>query len=203
MDKHHLIQQAKPGLVAACLAALGSSLIGFSTEKVQAADLIAQANPCPRIFYEEPFNSTLTPPTNCPPNAFSGSQMPPSVPAPVEDGVIPPPLPDAAETPDAVIMPQNGLVNVQIVNATGAAITYEVIIDTDQRTLPGYSDVTLQGLSLPTNITFNRQDSGLLLPRAEVGEDSNTLVITLDETVNLDLDRSTLVIQANGDVFIN
>lgn len=49
---------------------LGSLLIGLPIADV-AAQTTNAINPCPRIYYEEPYNSTLVIPEDCPANAFS------------------------------------------------------------------------------------------------------------------------------------
>jgi len=67
-------------------------------QPAKAQQLIAQVNPCPRIFYEEPHNSRVIVPQGCPPNAFTQQQeaqglIPASsVPAPgtVQPGSVPP-----------------------------------------------------------------------------------------------------------------
>lgn len=55
-----------------------SSLIGgvfsgliLGVPLVSTATLAAPLNPCPRIYYEEPYNSRLIVPQNCPPNAIT------------------------------------------------------------------------------------------------------------------------------------
>jgi hypothetical protein len=48
--------------------------LGLGGETPQAGT--TKINPCPRIYYEEPFNSRNLVPQGCPPNAFSQGQQP-------------------------------------------------------------------------------------------------------------------------------
>ncbi|NJR14715.1 MAG: hypothetical protein HC785_02740 [Calothrix sp. CSU_2_0] len=64
------------------------------------------------------------------------------------------------------------------------------------------SQVSLQGLSTPTNVTFYRQDRGLLMvtPRSSA---QGTLEVTLQETTDFAMDRTALRIENNGAVYLN
>ncbi|MBD2293820.1 hypothetical protein H6G06_10015 [Anabaena sphaerica FACHB-251] len=97
----------------------------------------------------------------------------------------------------------NGKANIRLMNETGAIITYQVIGDTAPRTLQGKSDITLQGLSAPVTITFQRQDAGLLMVTPKPGEEGGSLEVTLKETTNVNQDRSAMRIEPNGSVFFN
>ncbi|MGB7442621.1 MAG: hypothetical protein WA919_16275 [Coleofasciculaceae cyanobacterium] len=162
----------------------GSLLISFpAIPRPSLAVEIAQANPCPSIFYDPRFIGNL--PSNCP--AVSPSQ---------------PPLPGQQQAPSTTITPINGKVSVKLINETNAQITYQVVGETETRTLFGKSDVTLQGLNAPVTVTFDRPDGGLLRVNAKAS-DTSMLEVILRETTNLGVDKSALTIQEDGTVFLN
>ncbi|MCC5639623.1 hypothetical protein LC593_28120 [Nostoc sp. CHAB 5844] len=214
--------------------------VGGETPQASAATL----NPCPRIYYEEPFNSRNVVPQGCPPNAFSQGQQPqgetssqgvpinpqastsetttpqttlPSQGETSSQGVpvnpqasttgtstIQTPSPSEQQAPRATIALANGKVNVKLINDTGARVTYQVIGDTEARSLQGKENVMLQGLSAPVTVTFQREDGGLLsvTPQASA-EEPGMLEVTLDETTDLAQDSKAMRIQQNGSVFLN
>jgi hypothetical protein len=102
----------------------------------------------------------------------------------------------------AAVSPTDGRVSVLLVNQTNAPIVYQAIGDTQQRILPGRSQITLQGLNTPANVAFYRQDRGLLMvtPRSYA---QGTLEVTLQETTDFAMDRTALRIENNGAVYLN
>lgn len=107
-------------------------------------------------------------------------------------------------SPDAVMTPVNGQVNIRFVNQTGAAIDYQVIDTTQYRTLGGRSTMTLQGLSLPTTLTFRRQDKGFLqVMLTQNSPEAGTLTIVVKETPDFAIDRTSLYVDQDGGVFLN
>jgi hypothetical protein len=90
----------------------------------------------------------------------------------------------------------------RLVNQTYTDITYQVVGDTEPRTLSGRNDVTLRTLRAPVTITFQRPDRGLLLVSPQASE-AGSLEVTLTETTDLDVDKSAMTIQETGDVFLN
>ncbi|HLP89981.1 MAG TPA: hypothetical protein VK184_15495 [Nostocaceae cyanobacterium] len=44
-------------------------------QKASAQQRVSALNPCPGIYYEEPYNNRMVSPQNCPPNAFSLRQL--------------------------------------------------------------------------------------------------------------------------------
>jgi hypothetical protein len=120
-----------------------------------------------------------------------------AVPVAIADAVVPPPIPQAVAT----VIPQDGKVNVRLVNQTGATITYQVIGNTKPRSLPGKSYINLQGLPTPVNITFRRQDGGLLqvTPTPQPG----MLDVSLEATTDLGTDKAAMSILPNGAVSFN
>ena len=101
--------------------------------------------------------------------------------------------------PVALVALNNGLVTVNLINNTGAAIDYQVLGDTDSRQLAGRSQVSLQNLQSPFTLSFRRLDGGLLIPRfsSKAGE----LAVQLEATTNFSLDRTVLEIDERGRVF--
>lgn len=185
---------------------LGGLLISFANPAT-AETLLAQVNPCPRIFYEEPFNRTVAVPQGCPPNAFQPRIQPglqPDVTPQLEPDLIQPPLPEAQMgAPVATIMAQEGVVDVRLLNATNTVIEYEVIVDTDQRNLTAGSDVLLRGLSIPLTMTFNRPDGGFINVIPEVSSSGDMLEVRLNEAASIGADESSLIIQESGEVYVN
>lgn len=185
-----------------------------------------QVNPCPQIYYQEPFNSRNPVPQGCPPNAFSqgrqsqqgnvnqgvpvspqsttnqGTSVRSQPSTPRTTTVTPPP--SQLQAPSATIALANGQVNINLVNDTAATITYQVIGDTAPRTLPGKSSVMLRGIKAPVTVTFERQDGGLLsvTPRPS-SEQRGMLQVSLDETTDVAQDKKAMRIQENGSVFLN
>jgi hypothetical protein len=187
----------------------------------------SKVNPCPRIFYEEPHNNQVLVPQGCPPNALTkryaaeattpstdqtnlgvGGESPvrqtavPTMPN-LQPGTVSIPLPEQRQAPSARIALNNGRVNVRLVNDTGADVTYQVIGDTAPRSLGGKSDVMLEGLSVPTTVTFQRRDGGLLSVNIQPSSQTGMLEITFDETTDLRIDTKALRIENNGSVFLN
>lgn len=113
------------------------------------------------------------------------------------------PLPELQFSPRTRVQLNGGRVNITLINKTNAAIVYQAIGDTQQRTLAGQQTVTLRGLRVPVSLTFDRQDAGLLrvLPKPSTTL-PNTLEVTLETTTNLNLDKTTMRIEDNGFVFL-
>jgi hypothetical protein len=167
-------------------------------------------NPNPRIFNEPPYNRSQrrlsTEGSSQPETTQPGVN--PSTPTPRNQRLTPresqlTPPPSQRQRPIARIALANGKVNVRLVNDTVANITYEVIGDTAPRSLSGKSDVILQGLKAPVNITFQRQDGGLLQATPQPGRESGVLELRLKETTDVGQNRSALRIENNGSVFLN
>lgn len=204
--------------------------LGVGGETPQASG--ASLNPCPQIFYEEPFNSRNLVPQGCPPNAFSQGQQAQGVTSnqgtsvntqtsttgtTTPEATLPSqgetttgtsttqtPSPSQQQAPRATIALANGRVNVRLINETGARITYQVIGDTEPRSLQGNSNVMLQDISAPVTVTFQREDGGLLSVTPQPStEQPGMLEVTLDETTDLAQDTKAMQIQQNGSVFLN
>lgn len=113
------------------------------------------------------------------------------------------PLPETQQSPSAAIAPANKQVDVVLVNETGATVVYQAVGETDTRLLPGEASVTLRGLDVPTTLTFQRQDSGLLSVTPVQTETQSQLEVTFDETTDLDLDKNVLTVNEAGQVYLN
>jgi hypothetical protein len=166
-------------------------------------------NPCPGIYYEEPFNSQNVVPQGCPPNALTQQLLtqgiPPSqaVPARPPVTVIQPPLPEQQQAPSAQIALANGRVNIRLVNDSGAEVTYEVVGDTPARSLPGKTDTMLRNLNAPVTMTFYREDGGLLEVNIPPATETGMIEVRLDATTDVQEDRNTVRIGEDGTVFLN
>ena len=103
--------------------------------------------------------------------------------------------------PDGKIVPVNGKDNVRLTNKTNDRLFYQVVGQTNRRSLAENSTVALQALTLPASIVFRRPDGALLKPSLKpVGE--GTVELRLDETNDLDLDKRSLTIRNDGALFL-
>ncbi|RCJ17560.1 hypothetical protein A6S26_30960 [Nostoc sp. ATCC 43529] len=136
--------------------------------------------------------------------------IPPS-PVPPTQGQVPPtsPQPGAtlpvkpAQTPNTTIALTNSRVDIKLVNDTAANVTYQVIGDTAPRLLRGKSSVTLQRVTVPVTVTFQREDGGQLTVTPQTSSEAGTLEVTFNETPDASQGRSALRIEQNGSVFFN
>ncbi|MEH2452692.1 hypothetical protein [Nostoc sp.] len=140
----------------------------------------------------------------------SGVTTPPPVPSEQTQQPSPgavsndqPQLLQPRQTPSATIALANGIVNIRLVNETAAKVTFQVIGDTAPRSLQGKSDVTLQGLKVPTTVTFERQDGGQLTVTPQPSSEPGSLEVTFKEATDATQGRSTMRIERNGSVFLN
>ena len=156
---------------------------------------------CGSLFVSLPtigLTSVAMPVNQLNPNHHLFSQNP-STPAPTS---ITPPLPEQLQPPSATVAPIGGKVNVKLMNQTYTNITYQVIGDTLPRTLSGRSEVTLQNLRTPVNVTFQRPDRGFLRVNPQ-STAAGMLEVTLTEATDFSTDRTAMTIQENGNVFLN
>ncbi len=168
-------------------------------------------NPRPNIFNEPPYNRsqrTSTTDSNAAPTTdgvtptTSGNELPNTpITTPEPGSTVQPPLPEE-QAPSAMVTPVDGKINIKLINATNAAVTYQVVGDTDQRTLAGDANVTLQGITTPVTVTLVREDGGLLKVSPQAAS-AGLLEVTLDETTSLDESDSTMRVQQNGIVLLN
>jgi len=194
-------------------AIVGGVLISLPATILEASaapfSTLAQVNPCPGIYYEEPYNSTRMVPPGCPPNQATrmgrGGQFPtrPMTPVPPPAGVSQPPLP--AERSDAVarIQPTNGTVDVRLKNNTDAVVSYQAVGHTDRRYMSGGEEIVLQNLPTPITITAVRQDEGWLKMMPISVDETGQLEVTFEQETTLDSNQGVLRIQEDGQVFVN
>lgn len=108
------------------------------------------------------------------------------------------------QIPFTSITPVNGRVTIHFINETGSAIDYQVIDDTEYRSLPGRSQTSLDNLPTPTTFTFRRADNGFL--QVTVQPDSpqaGSLTMRVRETPNFAADRTTVYVDQHGSVYLN
>jgi len=112
------------------------------------------------------------------------------------------PLPELQQPPIAIVVPIQGKVDVKLVNQTNTNVTFQVIGDTKPRTLYSRSEVTLQSLRTPINITFLRPDRGLLQVQPQSIQ-PGILEVRLRATTDLGVDKKAMTIQRTGAVLLN
>ncbi|MGF1514040.1 MAG: hypothetical protein ACFB5Z_10150 [Elainellaceae cyanobacterium] len=102
--------------------------------------------------------------------------------------------------PVAQVTPADGTFSIRLINTIGAPITYEVVTDTEQRSLPANSDVVLQNLSLPVSIFIYRPDTGLIQPTAATRP--GQLELTLEATTDFADNVRSIELDSSGYVFL-
>ncbi len=184
------------------ISIVSGSIAGLGTFAAIATAVPSALNPCPKIYYEEPHNSVRMVPSGCPPNAATrlrNEQSQPPLLAPATTQL--PPLSPRTEQPAiATVTLQAGQANVHLINNTNASITYQVIGDTQQRTLVGGTDVMLQSLITPVTMTFLRPDGGLVSVVPIASADRGVLVLRLNAATGLSDSQGTVRIQRTGQV---
>ncbi|HHP7244282.1 MAG TPA: hypothetical protein ACFE0H_06315 [Elainellaceae cyanobacterium] len=176
----------------------GVLIYPMTATRANADSRIAQINPCPSLYYEEPFNSNIPAPPSCPPNAVGNRDFAePEIQNPVT------PSPETLQDPVTMITTSPESVDIRLVNETGTMIIYQSIGDTEQRMLEGGSETVLRDIETPVTVTFTRPDSGLLMARPEFNIESGILDVILDETASLDEDDNAITIQESGEVYLN
>lgn len=231
MDKKYQKIRQQAGLLGA-IGGMLVGLPAIAVPRIEAELPLSQTNPNPSILNEPPYNrGSSTSPLNPSPGIFneppynrrpgSSPSNPGAVPSspatleqvpspgtlpstpPAPGSVLQPPLPEQRQSPSAMVMPMNGKVSIRLVNKTGANITYQVIGDTNQRSLQGKSNVNLLDLSPPMTLTFKRNDGGLLMVSPQASSQRGMLEVTFTETTDLTTDRTTMTVQKTGAVFLN
>jgi hypothetical protein len=164
---------------------LCGSLIGLSITS-RAANAVPQVNPCPRIYYEEPHNSSRIVPLGCPPNEATKTQL---------DRPI---LPAVTLTPQPV---QSGQINMRLKNTMQTMLTYQALGETSPRSLQGGEEILLQNLPLPMTLTLNRTDGGLVKVVPMSNEKEGVLGISITEANGLSDSQLNLLVQTEGQVY--
>lgn len=187
-------------------AIVGGLLLSLpATSLVASAQSTSPLNPCPGIYYEEPFNRTIESPEGCPSNAaaMEMGEVETTVPADLPAGnVTQPPIPETSTDAIAKVMPMEGTVDVKLTNNTNALITYQAVGHTDRRVLAGGEEALLQNLPTPITVTLVRQGSGFL-KAVPISSESGMLAVSLEEEFEpLDENQGVLRIQEDGQVFL-
>ena len=104
--------------------------------------------------------------------------------------------------PSGRVSPVNGLVTLKLVNHTNAVINYQVVGGTRERVLGEQSQTELIGFPIPLTLTYQRQDSGLLIVLTK-STAPGVLEVRFQGTNNFDLDTKSLNIPKSGSVFLN
>jgi hypothetical protein len=203
----------------------GGLLVGLPTISLASPVVSRVLNPCPGIYYEEPYNSTRLVPRGCPANTATqllneqaqlsrqqvigvpaGRSLPlaplPVVPEIRSLPIDQPPLPENRAEPIANVTPIAGEVGVRLKNNTNALVSYEAIGYTQRRFLPAGAETTLK-LPTPATITMVRQDDGLLKVMSMPTSKNGMLAVSLDEATTLSDNQGVLRIQPDGQVFLN
>ena len=105
--------------------------------------------------------------------------------------------------PSARVEPSEGVVTIKLVNTTNALISYQVVGDTQPRTLGEQSEIQLKGLKTPVTITYQREDGGLLMVRPQATATPGFLQVSFSATTDLSVDTKSMNVQAEGGVFLN
>ena len=170
-------------------------------------------NPCPGIYYEEPFNNRSIVPEGCRPNAATqrrgqmNARFQPVVPptgaanTPAVRRVIP--SPEMRSNAIGRVMPMNGRVDVVLKNDTNATITYEAIEHTQRRYLPGGREVTLRNLPVSATITTVREDNGFLRVIPMQTQNGQVVFSLEEEPSFIDSNQGVIRIQEDGQIFLN
>ena len=108
---------------------------------------------------------------------------------------------NGADGEPVVTIPEaEGEIAVVIKNNTNAAIDYQAIGFTENQTIEGGEEQTMQGLPVPVVIRAARQDDGFVTTEPSVNEDG-VLEVTLDEAGERNL--GIVRIESDGGVYLN
>jgi hypothetical protein len=164
-------------------------------------------NPCPRIYYEEPYNTTRIVPQGCPPNVATRTlqqqgqtsrQQGGRVPVPVAPGQATQP----GTTPEVIttLPAAPDSVNISLRNDTNARISYQAVGQTEPRSLEDGEEVELQNLPTPATLTMTREDDGFIRVVPQRTNQPGALALSLNETANPDESQQTVRVQDDGRV---
>jgi hypothetical protein len=110
--------------------------------------------------------------------------------------------PEESRKTIAKVSPSGGRVEISLINATGTVVSYQVLGNTDERSL--YADMrsNLRGLPAPANVSFYRPDRGPIDVSAKaIGP--NKIQVILRRGNDPDTDHSFLTVQESGKVILN
>lgn len=203
MHKHYQNLKKHAHLLGAIYVSL-LVMPAIAMPRMETGKLLSQANPNPGTGISSPSLNPIPSIFNQPPYNRRSRSTPTTPNTPTQpSSVIQPPLPEQQQAPSAMVTPANGQVSIRLVNETGANINYQVIGNTNQRSLQGKSNVVLKDLPIPVTVTFKRQDGGLLQVSPQASSEPAMLEVTFTETTELSIDKSTLRVQRTGAVLLN
>ena len=102
----------------------------------------------------------------------------------------------------AYLTPVGATTDVVLVNTGGADISFQVIGQTNIRTLAAGEEISLLALSIPTDITLYRTDGGFVRAQVGVEEGENTVRLELSGTASFSDDTSSVVILETGGIYL-
>ncbi len=102
----------------------------------------------------------------------------------------------------ATVSPNAGRVDVSLVNATGTVVSYQVLGNTDERSLYADMKSNLRGLPSPANVSFYRPDRGPITVTTRTIA-PNKIEVTLKRGDGPDTDHTFLTVQESGRVILN
>jgi len=181
------------------LALLCGSILSLSIPSL-AVEAVPKVNPCPRIYYEEPYNSNVIVPNGCPSNAATKTERVQSVILPSNSPQTIQSIPDNQQRVIARVTPLLGQVSMKLKNDMQTEVIYQAIGETSQRSLKAGQEVMLKNLPLPMTLTLNRTDGGLVRLVPMPMNTEGMLDISIKEANGLNDSHLNLNIQTEGQV---
>ena len=102
----------------------------------------------------------------------------------------------------AAASPSSGRVDVSLVNATGTVVSYQVLGNTDERSLSAHMRSNLRGLPAPANVSFYRPDRGPIEVSIKTIAPGK-IEVTLTRGYGPETDHSFITVQTSGKVILN
>jgi hypothetical protein len=180
-------------------AILCGSLFSLSISSV--ANAVPMVNPCPRIYYEEPHNTTRIVPLGCPANEATKAQS---------DRMILPTIKSTSpmstsilkeQRAIATVIPQSGQITMRLKNTMQTMVNYQALGETGMRSLQSGEEILMQNLPLPITLTLNRADGGLVKVVPMSNEREGILGIAITEANGLSDSQLNILVQSEGQVY--
>lgn len=156
-------------------------------------------DPSPKIDVKASLNGLQIAPQEYPPNATIPLSLP-VIPLMTQVQPTQPLSPEEAQTAITNITLTANQVNVRLRNTTNTPITYQVIGQTQPRTLDRKKEIMLKELPVPVSITLLRPDGGLIKVIPAKKSESGVLGLMLHEAIGLNDSQNTVRIKSNGEV---
>jgi hypothetical protein len=180
-------------------AILCGSLISLSVSL--AANAVPQVNPCPKIYYEEPHNTTRIVPLGCPANEATKAQLDRTT---LPTITVTPLMPTSVlkeQMAIARVTPQFGQISMRLKNTMQTMVNYQALGETSLRSLQSGEEILLQNLPLPVTLTLNRADGGLVKVVPMSNEKEGVLGVSITEANGLSDSQLNLLVQSEGQVY--